>query len=245
MISHWPGGARTSYERLPYCKSLIVNDKECDGGKIIEVLDKFLSLQRKEKIATILESRTYSILPVLDNIHDDGNIQAVIRSAENFGYQGLHIIKSEKIKKNKGPSCGSEKWIDLYPWKDRTQCLKHLKDLGYAICATTLSKSSLALEDIPITKPLAIFFGNEKDGVSTEILQEADFSCQIKTNGFSQSLNISVAAAICFFWFQQKRIQAFGKQGDLTSEQKEILKAFYYIKSFKKSHYILKYYLDL
>ncbi|MFN4197983.1 MAG: TrmH family RNA methyltransferase, partial [Flavobacterium sp.] len=51
-------------------------------------------------------------------------------------------------------------------------------------------------ETIDINQPIALFFGNEKNGVSEEVLALADGFMTIPMLGFSESLNISVAAAI-------------------------------------------------
>ena len=52
------------------------------------------------------------------------------------------------------------------------------------------------LEDFDITKPSALFFGTERDGLSQEILDKADGFLKIPMVGFTESLNISVSAAI-------------------------------------------------
>jgi tRNA (guanosine-2'-O-)-methyltransferase len=52
------------------------------------------------------------------------------------------------------------------------------------------------LEDFDISKPSALFFGTERDGLSDEVLQKADGFLKIPMVGFTESLNISVSAAI-------------------------------------------------
>ena len=52
------------------------------------------------------------------------------------------------------------------------------------------------LEDFDISKPSALFFGTEKLGLSDEVMQQADGFLKIPMVGFTESLNISVSAAI-------------------------------------------------
>jgi tRNA (guanosine-2'-O-)-methyltransferase len=52
------------------------------------------------------------------------------------------------------------------------------------------------IDDFDITKPTALFFGTEHDGLSQEILGRADGFIKIPMVGFTESLNISVSAAI-------------------------------------------------
>jgi tRNA (guanosine-2'-O-)-methyltransferase len=71
-----------------------------------------------------------------------------------------------------------------------------LKNKGYQIIATTPHDDDCVMEDFDISKPSALFFGTERDGLSEEILQRADGFLKIPMVGFTESLNISVSAAI-------------------------------------------------
>jgi tRNA (guanosine-2'-O-)-methyltransferase len=73
--------------------------------------------------------------------------------------------------------------------------------------------------------------GNEKDGVSKEILEMSDVKCIIPMQGFAQSFNISVAAALCFYHIYGDRVKRLGHHGNLTPEQKEYLIADYFLRS--------------
>jgi len=52
------------------------------------------------------------------------------------------------------------------------------------------------LNDFDITKKSCFFFGRETEGLSEEVLKEADCFLKIPMVGFTESLNISVSAAI-------------------------------------------------
>ena len=52
------------------------------------------------------------------------------------------------------------------------------------------------MADFDVTKKAAFVFGAEKDGISDYIKEEADGFLKIPMVGFTESLNISVAAAI-------------------------------------------------
>lgn len=222
--------------------------------EILKFLAPFISQDRKEKIDQVIENRTFSVLPILENIYDEGNIFAALRSSESFGYQGLHIIKSKKTKqrsidsrllldleqiRNRGAATGKksargcEKWVHIERWEE-TKILTHkLKSLGYLIGVSTLDESdkNLPLAEFPLHRPMAIIFGNEKSGVDPQTIKEADFTFKIPMCGFSQSLNLSVAMGLVLYQLYQRRINEFSKQGDLLSQQKEILKSHFYLKS--------------
>ena len=73
--------------------------------------------------------------------------------------------------------------------------------------------------------------GNEKDGVSQEMLEAADERVIFPMPGFVQSFNISVAGALCLYQIYQSRLQKLGRNEDVTPEQIEILKAHYAIRT--------------
>lgn len=68
-------------------------------------------------------------------------------------------------------------------------------------------------------------------GASPEMIAAADERIIIPMNGFVQSFNISVAGALSLYHIYQQRQAAFGCHGDLTAEQREILKAYYYLRT--------------
>ncbi len=74
--------------------------------------------------------------------------------------------------------------------------MDNLKSKGYRIIATTPHENDCLLDDFDISKPSALFFGTERDGLSKEVLDQADGFLKIPMVGFTESLNISVSAAI-------------------------------------------------
>ena len=80
-----------------------------------------------------------------------------------------------------------------------------LKELGYRIIATTPSRNGISLEEFDLAKgKTAICFGTELNGLSDDILQEANEFLTIPMYGFTESFNISVAAAIILFTLTQQ-----------------------------------------
>ena len=75
------------------------------------------------------------------------------------------------------------------------------------------------------TRPTAIVFGNEKDGVSAAALEAADRSVVIPMSGFAQSVNISVAAAVVLYEAREARVRAQGFHASLTPQQQRVLTA--------------------
>jgi tRNA (guanosine-2'-O-)-methyltransferase len=120
-----------------------------------------------------------------------------MRSCEVFGIQQLNVVE-EKFGKSidKEIAMGAQKWVDVNRFESISDCITNLKSKGYRIIATTPHENDCLLDDFDITQPAALFFGTERDGLSKEVLDQADGFLKIPMVGFTESLNISVSAAI-------------------------------------------------
>lgn len=182
---------------------------KCDY--VISQLEDLLTERRKTKISKVIANRTFQLASVVEGLVNTGNVSAVMRTAEGMGFQAFHVINNgEKFKHSERISHGAEKWLSLWRWPDPTTCAEFLRKQGYRIVVTTLDGSGVSLTNLDFTKPNALVWGNEAHGVTNTMLAEADLTCYIPMNGFTESLNISVAAAVSLFHAYQQRLQ---KQG--------------------------------
>ncbi len=128
-----------------------------------------------------------------------------------------------------------------------TACIQAVKQDGWEIWATDLSPESVALDSAfptPLPRKLAVVFGRETDGCSEQILKEAERRIYIPLFGFSESLNLSVAAGMVM---QHLFLLCPEARGDLSIEEKAMLRSDWYVKLTKgKEHKLAKYqrYLD-
>ena len=88
------------------------------------------------------------------------------------------------------------------------ESLQKIKNRGYKILAVSPEKNAVMLPDYQIKSPIALVFGTEKEGVSDEFLDFADETLAIPMYGFTESFNVSVAAAICMYDFKQKLLKS-------------------------------------
>lgn len=163
----------------------------------LEFLENILTDSRKERFLKVLENRTNHFTIAVEDVFQMHNTSAVMRSCEVFGVQELHVIEQRFGKRiDKEIAMGAQKWVDIHKYDSVSNCISNLKHKGYQIIATTPHENDCLLEDFDISKPSALFFGTERDGLSEEILQKADGFLKIPMVGFTESLNISVSAAI-------------------------------------------------
>ncbi|GIZ10087.1 RNA methyltransferase [Flavobacterium sp. UMI-01] len=163
----------------------------------LNFLENILTDNRKERFLEVLNNRTNHFTVAVEDVYQMHNTSAVMRSCEVFGVQGLHVIEQRFGKRiDKEIALGAQKWVDIHRYENATNCIQTLKNKGYQIIATTPHENDCMLEDFDISKPSALFFGTEKEGLSPEIMEQADGFLKIPMVGFTESLNISVSAAI-------------------------------------------------
>ena len=160
-------------------------------------LEDFLTDNRKQRFFEVLKNRTNHFTVAVEDIFQFHNTSAVMRSCEVFGIQELNIVE-QRFGKNidKEIAMGSQKWVDINKFETIGNCIDTLKDNGYQIIATTPHNDSCLLHEFDVTKKSAFFFGTEKEGLSEEVMTKADGYLKIPMVGFTESLNISVSAAI-------------------------------------------------
>jgi tRNA (guanosine-2'-O-)-methyltransferase len=165
--------------------------------KLLEHLEGYLTEHRKAKFTKVLSQRTNHFTVATEDVFQLHNTSAVMRSCDVFGIQEVHIIEEQNSKHiDREIAMGAQKWVDLNRYHSVKDALKHLKGEGYQIVATTPHENDGILDDFDVTKKSCFFFGKEMSGLSQEVLDEADSFLKIPMVGFTESLNISVSAAI-------------------------------------------------
>ncbi|WP_432222171.1 TrmH family RNA methyltransferase [Flavobacterium sp. TMP13] len=165
--------------------------------KYLEFLENILTDNRKERFLNVLQNRTKHFTVAVEDVFQMHNTSAVMRSCEIFGVQELQVIEQRYGKSiDKEIAMGAQKWVDIHQYNTVSNCIESLKSQGYQIIATTPHENDCLLENFDISKPSALFFGTERDGLSEDVLKQADGFLKIPMVGFTESLNISVSAAI-------------------------------------------------
>nr|WP_317632750.1 RNA methyltransferase [uncultured Flavobacterium sp.] len=163
----------------------------------LSYIEEFITENRKNNFDRVLQNRTKHITIAVEDVFQLHNTSAVMRSCEVFGIQDLHVVEAKFGKDiDKEIALGAEKWVDIHRYNNINSCVTKLKQQGYQIVATTPHEQDAVLDQFDVTKPAAIFFGTERDGLSQDVLKQADAFLKIPMVGFTESLNISVSAAI-------------------------------------------------
>lgn len=218
---------------FPYGPELDINTNlKVHYQLVLEKIGPLLTPDRREKIERVVGLRNFDTAVVLESIYDRGNVSAVMRSAEGLGFGNFHVIETqEKFKESARVTQGADKWVEIKKWKQTTDCVRTLKQQGYKICVTHLDAKSKPLHEIDFSGKVALVLGNEKDGVSAEMIAAADETIIIPMTGFVQSFNISVAGALSLYHISQDRLKKRGSNASLNEQEQGILRAHYYMRT--------------
>lgn len=209
---------------------------------LIEFLESFLTPKRKALFEKVVNSRTNHFTVATEDVYQLHNTSAVMRSCDVFGIQNIHVIEERNLKRiDREIAMGAQKWVSLNRHRSSKDCVEALREKGYQIVATTPYGNSENLSDFDISKPSAIFFGTEKHGLSPEVMENADIFLKIPMVGFTESLNISVSAAIILQQLTQE-LRKSKINWELTENEKNAVKFEWLRKSFKNYDQMVKSY---
>lgn len=146
-------------------------------------------------------------LIMLDRITDVRNFGAIARTAECAGVDAIVIgdkgsapITSDAMK----TSAGALNHVAVCREKDLKNTIKLLHESGIRVIACT-EKAEQELYATDLTGPTALVMGSEEDGISDQLLRDADELVKIPMQGHIGSLNVSVATGIAAFEILRQR----------------------------------------
>ncbi len=184
-----------------------------------------LTPERVIRIDTVLANRLVSVATMVEDTYDPHNAAATIRTTEAIGLHQLHVIEpGARFSAAGGVTRGSHKWIDLVRWKDPVAAVKALQGRGFKVYAT-LPGAPFSIEDVDVTTPIAVAFGNEHDGLREDTVAACDGALGVPMFGFTESFNLSVTVALAMNRLATRRRAVLGTPGDLPAEMKSLLRA--------------------
>lgn len=176
-----------------------------DPQAFFQYLKDYVTPHKRQLIEQVLAKRTRYFTVVLEDIYKPHNASAVLRTADCFGIQDIHMIeKGHSYEVNPYVVRGASQWVDIHKYSNEEEkavsnCFEHLRSEGYQIIATSPDAGSVSIHALDVSQKIALVFGNEHAGVSDEVKTKADKLVHIPMMGFTESFNISVAASIFLF----------------------------------------------
>jgi TrmH family RNA methyltransferase len=218
-----------SIESLYYCPELLpssthqeaIEDIRRDGNTPLirlsaEAMEKASYREGPDGILAIGQQRGHELhalnLPdtplvlVLEGIEKPGNLGAILRSADGAGVQAVILVDCILDLYNPNAIRSSQGLLFALPiiCSDRQGLAEWLQANHFQIVGTTPDTKTLHWE-IEYNQPTALFFGSESSGLSDFWLETANKHIRIPMEGQADSLNVSVAAAVCLYEARRQR----------------------------------------
>ncbi|TAD86512.1 MAG: RNA methyltransferase [Bacteroidetes bacterium] len=157
---------------------------------------------RHARLTHVLNHRQPNLTLVLENVFDPHNISAVMRTADAVGIQEIFVVNTRMPAHKKWGSKSSSsaaKWLTIHQFDHLETCMAAVRKSYQIVYTTHLAQNSVSVYDLNLTQSVALVFGNEHSGCSSEIVALSDGNFIIPQVGIIQSLNISVACAVTIY----------------------------------------------
>ena len=185
--------------------------------------------EREQRIEESLSRKQPTLQVMLDTVYSSQNLSAIIRSCDAVGVLDIYYTTStdESLRIHKTITQGAHRWTHRYRvnQSDKVGFLEQKRAEGFQILVTHLDERAVSFRTIDYTRPTLLIMGNEKDGVSPEVLAQATEVIYIPMQGMVQSLNVSVATALILYEAQRTLEQAGRYETpQLSAEQRTQIK---------------------
>lgn len=197
--------------------------------KLISFLSEFVTAERLALFNKTLSLRTNYLTVVLEDLYQTQNTSAVVRTADCFGIQNVHVIENKHIfQVNPDVVRGASNWVTVNRHNgaemNTPEALRKLRQDGYRIVVASPHEHDVDLENFDLTKgKVALVFGCERPGLTEWAKNEADEFMKIPMVGFTESLNVSVAVAVTIHHLAHQLRTTTSIDWHLTNDEKQKL----------------------
>ena len=168
-----------------------------------------MSAERLRRMQKALRMRQPDLTVVMAGVHKEHNVSAVIRSCDAVGVPVLHSIGQDgRLAIKRTASAGITRWVKLQQHQHMTTGLEALRGQGFQLIAAHASPAAVDFRSLDYTRPTAVILGRELEGMPPEAAAAADAHISIPMAGLTESLNVSVAAAVTLYEVQRQRAEA-------------------------------------
>lgn len=199
--------------------------------RVVTGLQPFLSESRVCSIERVVSARLASIHVAVERPEDPYNAAALVRTAEALGILNVHVIGAEHGTLHaRRTTQGSFNWLHTKHHAELGDLLHTLRARRVRTCGAVMD-APYTIDDLPVGEPFCLLFGNERTGLSAEALAACDVRFRVPMVGMSESLNLSVSAAIAMYVTSTALRKRLGSQTDLDAAAAMYERARYYARS--------------
>ncbi len=155
------------------------------------------------------EQQKLPIVIVLDNVRSLHNVGSAFRTADGFAVEAIYlcgITAQPPHREIEKTALGATQSIKWEYFENVIDAVNQLKADNYKIIAIEQAENSISLlnHQPKGDDKYALFFGNEVNGVSEEVMQNIDTCIEIPQFGTKHSFNIVISTGIVLWDFYVK-----------------------------------------
>ncbi|GAA0965543.1 RNA methyltransferase [Frigoribacterium faeni] len=196
-VGPWPGGESAWPEGDRYDADLLRE------GDTRNVVDRY-RYWTMEAIVADLDERRHPFHVAIENWQHDMNIGSIVRSANAFAADTVHIIGRRRW--NKRGAMVTDRYQHVMHHPDVETFLAWSRDEGLPVLAVDNVEGSVPIETYDLPERCVLLFGQEGPGLSDEAVAAADATLEISQFGSTRSINASAAAAVVMHaWIRRHR----------------------------------------
>jgi len=155
----------------------------------------------RKTVEEFKQAEKNKIIVLLDNIRSAYNVGSIFRTADAFLIECIFICGYTPPPTHRSvhkTALGAADTVDWMQFDAIEDAINQLQENAYAVYAIEQAEKSISLEqfELPLSKKVAVVFGNEVVGVQDIVMQQSNGCIEIPQHGTKHSLNVSVAAGI-------------------------------------------------
>ena len=233
-VRAWVGKAHTDPQELTGPRGLtdeVLRGEDPLEGPDPEGDDAFweslLTPQRVARIDAVIAARLASVTVVLDRLVDAHNVAAILRTSEGLGLARVHLVPHGEgdAGAHRRVTQDADKWLSVEQHGSGAAAAQALAARGFAVYAGNLDAGAKLYAGLAADRPVALLFGNEHEGPSPATIAACAGTFRIPMAGFTQSFNVSVAAAIALSQICAARRAFLKMPGDLPADERTALRS--------------------
>lgn len=172
-----------------------------ENGDRRNVIDKY-RYWTNEAIKEDLNNSRVSLHIAIENWQHDFNIGTIVRNANAFNVQTVHIIGRRHY--NRRGAMVTDKYLNIVHHASVEEFAEFMKNDNRQIIAVDIVEGATPLSKTKLPAKCVLVFGGEGPGLSEEIQKIAEKTVMIEQFGSTRSVNVGVAAGIVMYvWMQQ------------------------------------------
>ena len=170
-------------------------------GDSRNVIDRY-RYWRMDAIVADIDQHRHPFHVAIENWQHDMNIGSIVRSANAFAADTVHIVGRKRW--NKRGAMVTDRYQHVVHHDTVAELVAWAREAGIPIIAIDNVPGSVLIETFAFPKECVLLFGQEGPGISLEAIEAADAVVEISQFGSTRSINASAAAAVAMHvWITQ------------------------------------------